>query len=99
MFVIFFAFYCSLPLRRAEACRLRWREVDLEGRRILLGAERMKNRTGFVLPLSKPALELLAARKPDAPRPDAFVFPTIGRETVQRLEPLAGAHSQGDRRG
>ena len=66
-----------LPLRRAEACRLRWREVDLEGRRIVLGAERMKNRTGFVLPLSKPALELLAARKPDAPRPDAFVFPTI----------------------
>jgi integrase len=69
-------FLLLLPLRRTEACRLRWREVDLEGRRILLGAERMKNRTGFVLPLSKPALELLAARKPDAARPDAFVFPT-----------------------
>jgi integrase len=66
-----------LPLRRTEACCLRWREVDLEGRRIVLGAERMKNRTGFVLHLSKPALELLAARKPDAARPDAFVFPTM----------------------
>ena len=31
-----------LPLRRTEACCLRWREVDLEGRRIVLGAERMK---------------------------------------------------------
>ena len=66
-----------LPLRRTEACHLRWREVDLEGRRILLGAERMKNRTGFVLPLSKPALELLAARKPADARPNAFVFPTL----------------------
>ena len=43
----------------------------------MLGAERMKNRTGFILPLSRPALELLAARKPDAARPDAFVFPTM----------------------
>jgi integrase len=66
-----------LPLRRTEACCLRWREVDLEGRRIVLGAERMKNRTGFVLPMSKSALELLSARKPDAARPDAFVFPTL----------------------
>jgi integrase len=69
-------FLLLLPLRRTEACRLRWRELDVEGGKILLGAERMKNRTGFVLPLSKPALELLAARKPADASPDAFVFPT-----------------------
>jgi integrase len=65
-----------LPFQRTEACLLRWHEVDFEGRRIVLGAERMKNDTGFIMPLSAPALELLAARKPADARPDAFVFPT-----------------------
>jgi integrase len=65
-----------LPLRRTEACLLRWREVDIDGRRIVLGAERMKNGVGFIMPLSGPALELLTARKPTDAQLDAFVFPT-----------------------
>ncbi len=65
-----------LPLRRTEACCLRWREVDLEGRRIVLGAERMKNGVGFIMPLSGAALELLKARKPENAQPDVFVFST-----------------------
>jgi integrase len=66
-----------LPLRRTEACCLRWREIDFDGRRIVLGAERMKNGVGFVMPLSGPALDLLTARKATDAQLDAFVFPTV----------------------
>jgi integrase len=69
-------FMLLLPLRRTEACLLRWREVDLEARRITLSADRMKNKTGFVLPLSRPAFELMATRRPASAKLDDFVFPT-----------------------
>jgi integrase len=59
------------PLRRTEGTRLLVSEVDLERREIRLPAKRMKARSAFVMPLSRKAFDLLAARvagrEPDEP--------------------------------
>jgi integrase len=68
-----------LPLRRMEACALRWSEVDLDEARITIDAARMKNNAPHSLPLSKPATELLRARKPPDPKPDDLVFTLDGK--------------------
>jgi integrase len=55
-------FLLLVPLRREEAWGLLWSEVDLDEKRIAIGAERMKNRQVHTLPLSEPALAILAER-------------------------------------
>jgi integrase len=53
-------FLLLVPLRREEAQGLLWSEVDLDEKRIAIRAERMKNRQVHTLPLSAPALAILA---------------------------------------
>jgi integrase len=55
-------FLLVLPLRREEAQGLLWSEVDLEGKRITIRAERMRARQAHSLPLSDAALAILAER-------------------------------------
>jgi integrase len=50
------------PLRREEGQGLLWSEVDFAGKRITIRAERMKGRQPHSLPLSEPALAILAER-------------------------------------
>ena len=47
--------------RRTEVADLRWSEVNLEERTITLPGERTKNHAKHVVPLSDPAVEILAA--------------------------------------
>ena len=55
--------------RREEIGGLRWDEVDLENAMISLPKERVKNGKAFDLPLSPPAVAILAARerRPESP--------------------------------
>jgi integrase len=55
-------FLLLVPLRREEAQGLLWSEVDLGENRILIRAERTKNRQPHCLPLPEPALVILAKR-------------------------------------
>jgi integrase len=66
-------FLLLVPLRREEAARLAWSEVDLPAKRIRIPAKRAKTREVHELPLSAPAIALLEARKPIAPV--ELVFP------------------------
>lgn len=55
-------FLLLVPLRREEAQGLLWSEVSLDGRRVIIRAERMKNRQQHSLPLSAPAIDILVER-------------------------------------
>jgi integrase len=68
-------FLLLVPLRRSEAGGLVWREVDLDRGWIKVDAERMKTGVAHELPLSAPALEILARRAAE-PAADALVFPS-----------------------
>jgi integrase len=69
-------FLLLIPLRRDEAAGLRWSEVDLDRRLLLIDAERMKNRETHELPLAEQALTILAARRPASAKPRDLVFPS-----------------------
>lgn len=60
-------------LRRQNLGDLRWSEVDLEQRQLVIPGECMKNRREFVLPLSDPALAILRGVE----RRGEFVFGDI----------------------
>ncbi len=60
--------------RREEVCSARWCDVDLEGRTWRIPVT--KNGESHMVPLSRQAAALLAARKPTKPAPDALVFAT-----------------------
>jgi integrase len=64
------------PLRRDEAAGLMWSEINLDARRMTIEATRMKSGQAHELPISPAALAILEARKPDAPKPRALVFPS-----------------------
>ncbi len=66
--------------RRDEVGKMRWSELDLDGRTWTLPRERSKNAVAHVVPLSAPALAILAA----LPRigPSDLVFTTSGRTSV-----------------
>jgi integrase len=53
-------FLLLVPLRREEAQGLLWSEIDLDERRMTIRADRMKGRQPHSLPLSEPALAVLA---------------------------------------
>ena len=55
-------FLLLVPLRREEAQGLLWSEVNLDEKRLTIRAERMKGRQSHSLPLSEPALAILADR-------------------------------------
>jgi integrase len=78
-----------VPLRRDEAAGLRWSEVDLEGRRIFIGPDRMKNKQGHELPLAEQALAILTARRPVNAKKDYLVFPSGEGKTYDGWNRLA----------
>jgi integrase len=51
--------------RREEIGSLRWSEVDFDREQIVLSGSRVKNQRPFTLPLSEPALAILAERSRD----------------------------------
>ena len=69
-------FLLLVPLRRDEAAGLSWSEVDLDRKRIVVAADRMKNGEAHELPLAEQAFAILAARRPAKVRPGALVFPS-----------------------
>lgn len=84
-------------LRREEAARLRWANVDLKGR--TLTVPNTKNGEPHTLPLSGFLLELLERRKEGAGRDAVFVFPGGGvaghivepRATMKKVTEQCGA--------
>jgi integrase len=70
--------------RRGEVGHMEWAELDLPGRCWEIPAARSKTGTPLVLPLSPPAVALLAA----LPRLDGcpFVFTTRGRKPIEKWE-------------
>ncbi len=70
--VLDFAYYSGW--RRREITELTWDEVDTEGGVIRLDPRRSKTRTGRVLPISAPLLDVLARRRARRQAADARVF-------------------------
>jgi integrase len=62
--------------RREEIAGLQWSEVNLTDRVITLPPARTKNKRPHTVPLSEPALAILAARRPEGPA----VFGRDGRD-------------------
>lgn len=63
----------STGMRRSEVLKLRWRDLDLEQARILLG--KTKNKQRRFVPLLGTALKVLQLRARDNTSPAALVFP------------------------
>ena len=72
----------AIPLRREEAQGLLWSEVDLDEKRVTIRAERMKNRQPHTLPLSEPALAILAERMACRTGDDRVFAPPSGALTI-----------------
>lgn len=66
--------------RREEVAQARWRNIDMEARTWTLGAT--KNGQPHVVPLSRQAVAMLEAIRPDAPNPDALVFASEGGKAL-----------------
>jgi integrase len=77
-----FRFLSLIPLRREEAQGLLWSEVDFGGKRITIRAERMKGRQPHSLPLSEPALAILAERMACRTGDDRVFAPPSGALTI-----------------
>jgi integrase len=75
-------FLLLVPLRREEAQGLLWSEVSPHEKRIDVRAERMKGRQPHSLPLSEPALAMLAERKPCVGTSDRVFAPPSGAKTI-----------------
>jgi integrase len=68
-------FSLATGLRQSNAVQLQWSQVDLERRRLLVGADAFKNGEDFGIPLSETALAILARNKGH----DEAVFTFEGR--------------------
>lgn len=86
--------------RKAEVQRLRWRHVDLDGRRLVLlrGEHKTGRRTGKprIIALPEEAVAVLSRYRTDDPQPDALVFsgfrpsaPVALQRPWQRIAALA----------
>jgi integrase len=64
-------------LRNKELRLLRWRQVDLEGRTVTVGASKTAGGEGRIVPLSQTAVGCLAEWRANFPgaKPEHFVFP------------------------
>ncbi|KTR84408.1 integrase [Novosphingobium barchaimii] len=60
--------------RSGEVRGMKWQEIDLDAKVWTVPAERMKAGVEHQVPLSDPALAVLAAVRPTEPRADALVF-------------------------
>jgi integrase len=70
------------PLRREEAQGLLWSEVNLDEKRITIRADRMKGRKAHSLPLSEPALAILAERASCRAEDNRVFSPPSGARTI-----------------
>jgi len=82
-------------MRSQECCGLRWDEVDLVNKMIILPAGRMKAKRAFSLPMSDLVHQILVARRAIG-REGAYVFPSYGTKGYTRsfmfaLEQIAAA--------
>ena len=75
-------FLLLVPLRREEGQGLLWSEVNLDERRSTIRAERMKGRQPHSLPLSEPALAILAERASCRGANDRVFAPPSGARTI-----------------
>jgi integrase len=64
-------------LRKNEAAKLRWTDIDFDCKTLTIRAENTKNRNEYSLPMSEFLVSIMRRRKLD-PRRSDFVFP--GRE-------------------
>jgi integrase len=77
-----FHFLSLVPLRREEGRGLLWSEVNLDEKRITIRAERMKNRQPHSLPLSEPAVAILAERASCCSSDDRVFASPSGAKTI-----------------
>jgi integrase len=70
--------------RREEVAQARWRDIDMGAGTWTLAAT--KNGQPHVVPLSRQALALLQAVKPEAPSADALVFASEGGKPLQNWD-------------
>ena len=83
--------------RREEVAGARWGDLDWQAATLAIDATRSKNKRSHVAPLSRQALDLLRARRPEQTDPSALIFTTSaggpltgwGRETG-RLQTASG---------
>jgi integrase len=78
----FLQFLVLTGLRRTEAARLCWDEVDIEGASITISAERMKGRRAHIVPLAPATLALLQ----HCPRQGRFVFSVFGTHPLSDFD-------------
>jgi integrase len=74
------AFAILTVARSGEARGARWSEIDLDGATWTVPADRMKAKKEHRVPLSKPALEILATLHPLSTGPGSLVFPATQRD-------------------
>jgi integrase len=70
-----FRFMLLTLARRQEVAGMTWREIDLDRSEWTLPSERAKSGRAHVVPLSRQACALLRTHRPEAPNPDALIFP------------------------
>jgi integrase len=87
--------------RRAEVLEAEWAEFDIEGRTWTIPRARAKNDTAHAVPLSDPAMDLLAGLM-RVGAPPRYLFTTTGEtpfsgisKATDRLERLAAGHMPG----
>ena len=68
--------------RRDEVASARWAEIDLAAKTWTIAKERSKNGVAHEIPLSDPAVAILAGLPRIGERKDALVFSTTGRTAV-----------------
>lgn len=66
---VLFSLYVAL--RSSTVRNIEWRDVDIEGARLLIPREKMKGREVFVVPLSSSALRILR----ESPKQNGRIFP------------------------
>lgn len=73
-------FALNTGLRKSEILNLRWDEVDLNLKCIVLGAERTKSKRRHILPLNRNALEVIERRLMEMREGCPYVFHREGRQ-------------------
>jgi len=73
-------FALNTGLRKSEILNLKWDEVDLNLRCIVLGAEKTKSKRKHILPLNKSALEVIERRLKEKRSDCPYVFHREGKK-------------------
>jgi integrase len=90
----FFQMTLATGQRREEVARMRWADIDLEGRTWNLSSEQTKARRAHIVPLSDLAIDILTGAREEAGKlalargeasaePGAYVFTTTGDRPIR----------------